>query len=62
VPFDARTFHVTVFVLDVTHVADDWPERNLRQRLWLNSAQALVRLEEDGLRDILRGVVARQAG
>jgi len=53
-----RTCHVIVFLLQVTEAADDWPERGLRQRLWLNAAQALHRIEEPGLREILRSVAA----
>src|SRR5205809_2727063 len=30
-----RTHHVTVFLMQVTDVADDWPERSLRERAWL---------------------------
>jgi 8-oxo-dGTP pyrophosphatase MutT (NUDIX family) len=47
-------YHVTVFSMTVTQVADDWPERTIRQRLWLNPAQALVRVDDRGLRELLR--------
>ena len=56
------TCHVTVFLLRVTGVADDWPECGLRERSWLSLAQALKRLEDTGLREILRAVVASKAG
>ena len=39
---DGRTFHVTLFVMEVTGAAEVWPEHDVRERLWLNSAQALV--------------------
>src|SRR5262245_5062915 len=35
------TYHVTVFLMHVTEAADDWPERELRERDWLSPAQAL---------------------
>src|SRR5688572_15970785 len=33
--------HVTVFALDVTEMAQQWPERDLRQRVWLSPGGAL---------------------
>jgi 8-oxo-dGTP pyrophosphatase MutT (NUDIX family) len=55
------TCHVTVFLMEVTGTADDWPERGQRQRRWLNHGQALVRLEDPGLREIIRGAVTSKA-
>jgi 8-oxo-dGTP pyrophosphatase MutT (NUDIX family) len=52
-----QTYHVTVFVLDVTEARADWPERQLRQRCWLEAAQALARIEDAGLREVVRGAV-----
>src|SRR5262245_16490511 len=31
-----ETYHVTVFLMEVTEAKTDWPERQLRQRLWLS--------------------------
>jgi 8-oxo-dGTP pyrophosphatase MutT (NUDIX family) len=45
--------HVTVFLMQVTQEADDWPERGRRQRRWFTAQEALRRVEEDGLRDII---------
>jgi 8-oxo-dGTP pyrophosphatase MutT (NUDIX family) len=59
---DERTFHVTIYVLDVTEATDDWPEVAERERVWVTHSQALSRLEDPGLRDILRRVLGRQAG
>src|ERR1700730_2882539 len=28
------TCHVTVFLMNVTDIANDWPERGMRQRCW----------------------------
>jgi 8-oxo-dGTP pyrophosphatase MutT (NUDIX family) len=54
-------YHVTVFLLNVHQVADDWPERTLRQRMWLNPTQALVRIEDRGLRELIRAATADRA-
>jgi 8-oxo-dGTP pyrophosphatase MutT (NUDIX family) len=53
-----NTCHVTVFLMQVTDVAEEWPERSLRQRRWLRPEEALQRIEDRGLRDLLRNVVA----
>ncbi len=53
--------HVTVFVMEVTEVTQEWPEREWRQRVWLSHGQAVGRIEEAGLREILRGVVVNGA-
>src|SRR5262245_14911898 len=53
--------HVTVFVMQVTEAADDWPERQLRQRAWIDLDEALGRIEESGLRDLLRGALTAGA-
>jgi len=52
------TYHVTVFLMEVTTVADDWPEQDLRQRRWLRPTQALAHIADDGLRTIFRTVLA----
>src|SRR6516225_4893358 len=33
------TCHVTVFLMNVTETADDWPERQVRERRWLSFSQ-----------------------
>ena len=48
--------HVTVFLMDVTEVAKDWPERSLRKRRWLRPAQALAYISNHGMRGVLRTV------
>src|SRR3954471_12413320 len=45
-----QTYHVIVFVLEVTEVRTDWPEKQLRQRSWLGVPQALERIDDAGLR------------
>ena len=49
-----RELHVLVFRMNVTEVRDEWPERQLRARTWVTLEEALDRVEEPGLRDLLR--------
>jgi 8-oxo-dGTP pyrophosphatase MutT (NUDIX family) len=56
------TCHVLVFVMHVTDVSEEWPERGLRERLWLSQSQALARIEDSGLREMLRVVLPSKAG
>lgn len=51
-----RVHHVTVFLMTVTEVADDWPEQDLRKREWLDADEAVDRIEEAGLREIVAAV------
>src|ERR1700678_2229145 len=39
------TCHVVVFLLQVTQVVDDFPEREVRERVWVNFNQVLQRVE-----------------
>jgi 8-oxo-dGTP pyrophosphatase MutT (NUDIX family) len=56
------TCHVTVFLMSVTDTADRWPEDDFRQRCWLNVAQALLRIDDPGLRELIRGAMSVKAG
>jgi 8-oxo-dGTP pyrophosphatase MutT (NUDIX family) len=56
------TCHVTVFVMNVTDVASDWPERGVRERCWLSPGQAMGRLEERTLRELVREVAPVKVG
>jgi 8-oxo-dGTP pyrophosphatase MutT (NUDIX family) len=49
-----RELHVLVYRMNVTEVRDEWPERGQRDRVWVSFEEALERLEEPGLRDLLR--------
>jgi 8-oxo-dGTP pyrophosphatase MutT (NUDIX family) len=51
------TCHVTVFLMQVTDALEDWPEKQQRRRSWLSAAQALLRIEDQGLREIIRGTI-----
>jgi 8-oxo-dGTP pyrophosphatase MutT (NUDIX family) len=54
-------YHVTVFVLDVTEAADDWPEAASRRRVWLEPADAASRIQEHGLRELIRAATGEGA-
>jgi 8-oxo-dGTP pyrophosphatase MutT (NUDIX family) len=49
---------VTVYAMQVHETREDWPERTMRRRAWLALDEALVLIEEEGLREILRQAVA----
>ena len=50
-----NTYHVIVYQMRVTAVADDWPEISFRERSWLTLPQAVVRIDDPGLRAIIHG-------
>ncbi len=43
-----------VFAVEVHKMADDFPERDRRERLWVDPKVAAELVHEDGLKDILR--------
>ena len=47
---------VAVYLLEVADVAKDWPERETRERIWLEPDEAVERLAEDDLKAIVRAV------
>jgi 8-oxo-dGTP pyrophosphatase MutT (NUDIX family) len=51
-----RPHHVLVYRMRVIEARDDWPERGLRDREWVSVDEAIERVEEAGLRAILRRV------
>src|SRR5262249_47347951 len=59
---DGFLCYVIVFLLTVTEVVDSYPEVGLRQRLWLPVTQALARVDDTGLRDLIRGIAIARAG
>lgn len=56
------TCHVTVFLMTVTDAADRWPEQDFRERSWLTAPQALKRIEDAGLRELIREAMTVKAG
>lgn len=57
---DGRDHHVLVYLLQVTQSADSWPEASWRERSWMTFKQAQLRVEELGLRELIRGANAAQ--
>ncbi len=49
-----NVYHVTVFLMQVTRVAADWPEADRRQRIWVAERRVHERVEPAGLSDVLR--------
>jgi len=49
---------VSVFLMQVTEVLEDWPERAVRRRRWLNVAEAPDWLGNDDLRALVRAALA----
>ena len=56
--------HVTVFLMQVNDEADDWPERLVRQRVWLPVDEVIDRIREQGLQEIIESIFrpSRSAG
>jgi 8-oxo-dGTP pyrophosphatase MutT (NUDIX family) len=53
-----KPHHVTVFVMRVDAIADEYPEMGERQRVWVRPEVALDRVEEHELKAILKTVFA----
>ena len=53
--------HVIVYVMHVSEVAQEWPERAVRQRLWLSPAGAQERIDDPGLAEIVREALGKHA-
>jgi 8-oxo-dGTP pyrophosphatase MutT (NUDIX family) len=49
-----RPCDVLVFRVDVRQMADDFPERGERRRIWVSPAEAVDRVDEPGLKALLR--------
>jgi 8-oxo-dGTP pyrophosphatase MutT (NUDIX family) len=47
--------HVIVFVMRVTDVAETWPEDAFRERNWVSFDEAIERIDDRGLREVVRG-------
>lgn len=58
---EGNSYHVTVFVMKVTSVAQDWPERDFRQRTWVGPSGFFERIDDEGLADIVRMTVLQNA-
>jgi 8-oxo-dGTP pyrophosphatase MutT (NUDIX family) len=45
---------INVYVLEVSHEHNSWPEQDERQREWMSVNEALARISNPGLRSIVR--------
>jgi 8-oxo-dGTP pyrophosphatase MutT (NUDIX family) len=48
-----QTYRVTVFLMDVTEILQQWPECDRRARCWLAPELAVGRIAETGLRQLI---------
>jgi 8-oxo-dGTP pyrophosphatase MutT (NUDIX family) len=56
---------VTVYLMEVTKVDDDWQEAGIRERAWLSPAQAVDKISNDVVRALFqqaRGILAVASG
>lgn len=49
---------VTVFLLEVMHRFSEWPESSERRRKWFPIAEAVKRVDEEGLQAIIQATLA----
>ena len=56
------TCTVRVFLLAVEEEADQWPESGTRRREWLGIEEAAARIDEEGLRLLIRAAGGSQEG
>ncbi|WP_312876419.1 hypothetical protein [Rhizobium laguerreae] len=53
--------HVTVHVLDVAEIDDDFPESAERRRKWVPLTEAARHVHQPGLKDVLRDLRSQPA-
>lgn len=58
---EGKTYHVVVFVMRVTSVEQDWPERNFRERAFVSPAGFFDRIDDEGLAEIVRLTILAHA-
>lgn len=56
-----NTYHVTVFLMQVTRVTLNWPECSWRKRRWVQATKARALVEHRGLREIIQTLMPRTA-
>jgi len=56
-----RNYRVTVFVMQVLEVLEDWPERDRRPRRWLPPLQAMRAIGQPRLRDLVAQVAFNES-
>lgn len=60
-PERLNKFTVSVFLLRFLEQAESWPERDQRNCLWINPVEAAERVDEEGLKEILRQFSAQHS-
>jgi 8-oxo-dGTP pyrophosphatase MutT (NUDIX family) len=48
-----RKLAIVVFLLEVLHVHERWPDEELRRRAWLSPEQAARKVRDSGLRELI---------
>jgi 8-oxo-dGTP pyrophosphatase MutT (NUDIX family) len=54
-----RKIAIVVFLLEVLHVHERWPDEDLRRRAWLSPERAASRVRDSGLRELIGAVRER---
>jgi 8-oxo-dGTP pyrophosphatase MutT (NUDIX family) len=57
-----RELAIVVFLLEVLHVHDWWPDEDLRRRKWLSPEQAARKVRHPGLSELISAVGERLVG
>ena len=52
---DSQRVRVMVYALEVVHEHDDWPEKHLREKLWIPPAEAARLVDEPDLQALIAG-------
>lgn len=50
------TFHVLLFMMRVSEVREVWPERGFRERKWVTVHDAMERVDEPSLQELLKRI------
>ena len=53
------TLNVAVYLMRVSSAAEDWAEREMRERAWVSAQEAQRRLDRDELRRLVDAALAR---
>ena len=51
---DGTTYHVLLFMMRVSEIRDVWPERGFRDREWVTVFDAIERVDEPSLRELIK--------
>jgi 8-oxo-dGTP pyrophosphatase MutT (NUDIX family) len=52
----SSTHHVLLFMMRVSEIREIWPERGFREREWVTVYDAIDRVDEPSLRELLRRI------